>query len=200
MTSRERRLLYAFCALILVAVTWFVLDWRGSEVKGARFAKTEAETQLQSARLRIDVTKADLEARRGWLESRQIEQLTMADASSQLLNRAQRAASMGGLSIESEKFLNQIDGKEFDQARMSGRLIGSEQAVYSALVAFHDPDRLQVIREMRIQPDKKTKGQIIATVEFRLYYRPIAANQVEPEITPAPESIPVAADASTEGN
>ncbi len=70
---------------------------------------------------------------------------------------------------------------EFDQARMSGKLQGSEQAVYSALVAFHDPDRLQVIRELRVQPDLKMKGQIIATVEFRLYYRPVAADS-EPSV------------------
>ncbi len=176
MTARERRLLYAFCAIILVALSWFVLNWRGSELRAANFAKAEAEGKLDNGKLRIEMTKAELDAKRGWLESRRVDSLTLADASSELLNRAQRAASTAGLQIDDEKFLNLIDGVEFDQARMSGKLQGAEQAVYSALVAFHDPDRLQVIRELRVQPDPKLKGQIIATVEFRLYYRPVAAD------------------------
>lgn len=175
MTARERRLLYAFFVIILVALSWFVLNWRGSELRAARFAKAEAEGKLANARLKIDLTKAELEAKRQWLESRDISSLTLADASSELLNRAQGAAAAAGLRVDGEKFLNLIDGVEFDQARMSGTLQGTEEAVYSALVAFHDPDRLQVIRELRVQPDPKTKGQIIAAVEFRLYYRPITA-------------------------
>lgn len=186
MTARERRLFYAFCAIILVALSWFVLNWRSSELRTANFSKAEAEGKLASGKLRIEMTKAELEAKRGWLESRKIDSLTLADASSELLNRAQQAASSAGLQIDGEKFLNLIDGVEFDQARMSGKLQGTEQSVYSALVAFHEPNRLQVIRELRVQPDPKLKGQIIATVEFRLYYRPVAA-AAEPSVAVSSE-------------
>lgn len=189
MTARERRLLYAFSAILLIALSWFVLNWRGRELRTANFAKAEAQAKLDTGKLRIEMTRAELEAKREWLVSRRVDSLTLADASSELLNRAQNAALTAGLQIDDEKFLNLIDGVEFDQARMSGKLQGKEQAVYAALIAFHDPNRLQVIRELRVQPHPKLKEQIIATVEFRLYYRAVAAGAESSAVvsTEAPE-------------
>lgn len=171
-------------AIAVMVVTWGVWSWRDDGLKTANEQIEAAESKRQLADHYLQERRADVEAKKSWLMDRNPSSMTLANASSMLLNRAQKAAAAGGVRLDDVKFLDVVSVREFDQARMSATISDTDQKVHQVLMAFHDPEQLQVVRSVRIQPHKKEKGVIVADVEFRFYYHSVEASDTSTAETP----------------
>ncbi|QQL44812.1 hypothetical protein [Sulfuriroseicoccus oceanibius] len=183
MTARESRLLILTILIGMGIATWLVWSWADEEKAKAKQRIEEAGMRKDRDEQYLKVWRAEVVAVREWLKERNVPSMTLANASSMLLNRAQEAASRGGVRLDDVKFLDVISESGFEQARMTATITDTEENIYQSLMAFHDPERLQVVRALRVQPDKKEQSQIVADVEMRLYYKPLEAEVADvPEV------------------
>jgi len=179
MTERESRLLILTILLGMGIATWLVWSWADQEKAAAQLRIEEAEGKRERDQQYLKVWRAAVVPVREWLKERNVPSMTMANASSMLLNRAQEAASSGGVRLDDVKFLDVVSESGFEQARMTATITDTEENIYQSLMAFHDPERLQVVRALRVQPDKKDQSVVSADVELRFYYKPLEADAVD---------------------
>ncbi len=170
MKPSEQRLLALFSGTMLLAGSW--MAWSNvSEARGA-MREEAAALQGQTDLDRIYVTEfaGELEAADAWMRERVGEPISSQQAMSELLDSAQDSASAAGLRLRDPNFRSPEERGRYLLARVVARVDGAEQAVYSWLASFHDPDRLRSVHALTIQPNRDDDTVISAEVEFARWF------------------------------
>jgi len=158
LTDREKRMLYACIAVLLIAATGLLAD----EFNGRRKA---LETQIQSLKAEkkdSEVWLADRafqEKRAAWLDEKLPSTDSLGRSQGQLLDDIQNEALDRELKVTKSTPNDPIKTSNYQEVSVTVNLSGDQNVMLGWLASLQSPEKFQVVKMLEIEPDSKSKAK-----------------------------------------
>ena len=158
LTDREKRMLFACIAVLLVAAAGLMAD----EFNGRRKA---LDTQIKTLKTEQKESEAWLndrafqEKRGGWLDANMPSAESLGLAQGQLLEEMQNAALDRELTVSKTTPNDSTKTANYQEVSVTMSLGGDLAVTLNWLATLQSPEKFQVIKSLEIEPDTKKKAK-----------------------------------------
>lgn len=170
MKPSEKRLLFALLGMLVLGGVVIGSDYYFDQ----RDLLLSERANLETERVEIEALfeeKEIWEMRASWLESNQPE-FTTNEQIEQAIFQEALAEKAEGVTTSKQTPLPTVSTPDYIQAGVALSASGELKSVFRWLYDLNRPEDFRVIRNLKVQPDKETPENIIATFELLRWYAP----------------------------
>ena len=174
LTGREKRMLYACIAVLLIAATGLMADEFMSRRKAvdAQVASWQAEKKESEVWLQ----DRDFQQKRSaWLDANIPSTDSLGRAQGQLLEEVQNAALDRELKVTKTTPNDPTKTANYQEVSVSLNVYGDQNVMLSWLASLQSPEKFQVIKLLEIEPDGKSKAktpQCTCNITLARWFKP----------------------------
>lgn len=174
LTGREKRMLFACIAVLLIAATGLMADEFMSrkkavdlKVAGLQSEKKESEVWLQDR---------EFQQKRGaWLDASIPGTDSLGRAQGQLLEEVQNAALDRELKVTKTTPNDPTKTANYQEVSVTLNVYGDQNVMLNWLATLQSPEKFQVIKMLEIEPDGKSKlktPQCTCNITLARWFKP----------------------------
>lgn len=174
LTSREKRMLFACVAVLLIAATGLLADEFMRQQKAVD-SKIQA---LQSEKKDSELWLKDRDfqqKRAGWLEASMPSTDSLGRAQGQLLEEVQNAALDRELKVTKATANDSTKTANYQEVSVTLNIYGDQAVMLNWLATLQSPEKFQVVKLLEVEPDPKSKlktPQCTCNITLARWFKP----------------------------
>ena len=170
MKPSEKRLLLILLGMLVLGAVVIGSDYYINQRDLLLSKRTDLETEWVEIEALFE-EKEIWEMRAGWLEKNQ-PKFTSNEQIEQAIFQEAMAEKAEGVTTSKQTPLPTVSTPDYVQASVALSASGDLKSVFRWLYDLNRPEQFRVIRNLKVQPDKETPENIIATFELLRWYAP----------------------------